>query len=421
MKVVLIIITGIITSLFFFPFEFTFLPNGFNTKILLGGVGLISMAYHFIKMGKISISKEVLIASIIAVIFSIACFYSVDINNSNDMAYATYIASMWVWFLASYAVISLIAWVHNRLDIPLVVNYFVAVCVVQCSLALIIDFVPELKTLVDKYVDLGITEFLNRVDRLYGIGAALDFAGVRFSAVLIMIAILFTNTENLQLKNKELYFYSFSYLIIAVIGNMISRTTTIGLGISLFYLLVNSKLFTKTLKIEDLNLWKVLLNTSFIVIFLGIYFYHTNENVQELLRFGFEGFFNWAEKGEWRTDSTDRLNTEMWIWPEANDFRTWLFGKAVFSKWSIVGTDIGYCRFIFYCGLTGLLIFTFFFAYLSYALWYKFKNYRHLFLLLFILALINWLKVSTDIFLVYAIFLSIGSPYLYNKYFLKSA
>lgn len=421
MKVVLIIITGFITSLFFFPFEFTFLPTGLNTKIMLGGVGLISMAYHFIKMGQISISKEVLIASIIAVIFSIACFYSVDINNSNDMAYATYIASMWVWFLASYAVISLIAWVHNRLDIVLVINYFVAVCVVQCALALIIDFVPELKTLVDKYVDLGITEFLNRVDRLYGIGAALDFAGVRFSAVLIMITVLFTNIEKLQLKTNELYFYSFSYLIIAVIGNMISRTTTIGLAISLLYLLVNSNLFKRRIKVQDLNLWKILLSTLVIVTVLGTYFYHTNENIHELLRFGFEGFFNWAETGEWRTDSTDRLNTVMWIWPEANDLRTWMFGKAVFSNWYIVGTDIGYCRFIFYCGLTGLLIFTFFFAYLSYALWYKFKNYRHLFLLLFILALINWLKVSTDIFLVYAIFLSIGSPYLYNKYFLKSA
>src|SRR5690606_32007157 len=94
-------------------------------------------------------------------------------------------------------------------------------------------------------------------------------------------------------------------------------------------------------------------------------------------------------------------------------------GKATFSNWYAVGTDIGYCRFVFYCGLVGLSVFIFFFLYLSVALWSKFKTYRHLFLLLFVLALINWLKVSTDIFLVYAIFLAIGSPYLYERYYDK--
>lgn len=67
-----------------------------------------------------------------------------------------------------------------------------------------------------------------------------------------------------------------------------------------------------------------------------------------------------GRKGVWYTDSTERLNQAMWIWPADNDTKTWLIGKAVFSDWGAVGTDIGYCRFVFYCGLTGLCTFILF-------------------------------------------------------------
>ncbi len=419
MRIILIILVGILASFFYFPFEFTFLPKGINTKIMLAMIGLPLMFYHTIKLQKTVVSKEILFSSLIALAFSLVGLFSVDINHSDDYAYANYISSMWVWLGAAYTVISLIAALHKKLSIRLVVNYFIVVCVAQCVLALVIDFVPPVKMFVDRYFDMGITEFLNKVNRLYGIGAALDVAGVRFSAVLIMITVLLINNPHIKKNPKEIYFYSFAYLLLVGVGNMISRTTIIGFALSAGYLLFSANIIKQQVENYNVKMWKVITVSIFTIVCVGIYFYKTNAAIYDLLRFGFEGFFNWAETGEFRTDSTDRLNTVMWIWPDANDWQTWIIGKATFSNWYAVGTDIGYCRFVFYCGLVGLSVFIFFFLYLSVALWSKFKTYRHLFLLLFVLALINWLKVSTDIFLVYAIFLAIGSPYLYERYYDK--
>jgi len=190
--------------------------------------------------------------------------------------------------------------------------------------------------------------------------------------------------------------------------------------LSSLYFLYSSNLIKFQIEQHNVKMWKAITISVFVIVCVGIYFYRTNAEIYDLLRFGFEGFFNWAETGEFRTDSTDRLNSVMWIWPDPNDLRTWLIGKATFSNWYAVGTDIGYCRFVFYCGLIGLTTFIIFFLYISIALWFQIKTYRHLFALLFILALINWVKVSTDIFLVYAVFLCLNSPYLFEEYYDKS-
>src|SRR5690606_18784057 len=120
-----------------------------------------------------------------------------------------------------------------------------------------------------------------------------------------------------------------------------------------------------------------------------------------LLRFGFEAFFNWVEEGEWRTDSTDRLNSVMWIWP--NDLKTWIIGKADFS-WAGTLTDIGYCRFIFYNGLLGLVTFSLFFLYNAWICSIKFPSNKLFFVVILILGFIIWLKIPTDMFIIYSLF-----------------
>lgn len=416
MKIILICLTIILTSLFYFPFEFTFLL-GINTKLIMAGVGAIFMAYHMIILKGIYLSKEIYISSAISILFSLACWISLDLNNSNDYAYATYILSMWVWLLASYSICTIISLVHKALSFKLVANYLIAVCVMQCFLAMAIEFVPSFKSFVDAYTTIGATEFLNEVDRLYGIGAALDVAGVRFSVVLVIIAVLIALDPQVSSDRKYLYYYVFGFLIISGIGNMISRTTSLGMVLGVVYIIYKSNLLNLYLKKSNVALWKVLISSGIVIYFIAFFLYNNNKEFHELIRFGFEGFFNWVEKGEWTTDSTDKLNTEMWIWPDATDYRTWIIGKGLFSVWSDVGTDIGYCRFIFYCGLQGLLVFCLFFIYLTFALGKKFVKYKDLFFLFLIIVFVNWIKVSTDIFLIYAVFLSMGSPYLYSRYY----
>jgi len=89
--------------------------------------------------------------------------------------------------------------------------------------------------------------------------------------------------------------------------------------------------------------------------------------------------------------------------------KTWIIGDGL--MWTEGGyymlTDIGYLRFIFYCGLTGLVVFASMFVYLTISCYKQFPLEKHLFLLLLILVFAIWAKVSTDIFLVYAIFICI--------------
>ena len=136
-----------------------------------------------------------------------------------------------------------------------------------------------------------------------------------------------------------------------------------------------------------------------------IYFYRSSVTFQGYVRFGFEAFFNWVETGEFRTSSTDTLNT-MWIWPA--DWKTWLIGRGTFGIYDN-GTDIGYCNFVFYCGLVGMVIFSIYFLYGHLVLNRKFNNFLVPSLFLIVLTFTVWVKVTTDIFFLDAILLCAAS------------
>jgi len=394
------IFVGIIVSFYFFTINFSFLPLSLNTKVILAVFGVLLLGYNAIVSGKIQITRGLLGAIFLAALFSIICAIAADVNHTVDYAYATYIISFAVWLFAAYTVCLLIKGVHGRVDLYLVGNYLIAVCVAQCILALMIDNIEPFKALVDKFVIQG-QEFYDEVDRLYGIGAALDNAGVRFSVVLLILAALVSKNQNIRESKLSLTVYIISFFVILVIGNMISRTTSVGGGLSLAYLVINTGIFTFIVKKRFFKFHTVFLSILVVAVAVSTYFYNTNPDFHDNIRFAFEGFFNWVELGEWKTGSTDKLNREMWVWP--TDTKTWVIGSGLFDNF-VYSTDIGYCRFILYCGVIGLSSFGLFFAYNAIVFGRKNKKYWDLFLFLLALTFIVWFKVSTDIFLVYALF-----------------
>ena len=70
-----------------------------------------------------------------------------------------------------------------------------------------------------------------------------------------------------------------------------------------------------------------------------------------------------------------------------------------------MGTDIGYLRFIFYFGLIGLSTFVLFIIYSAQLCVKAFPKYKLMFFSILLVGLVVWLKVSTDIFLVFALFI----------------
>lgn len=410
---------GILVSFYFFPFEFTFLP-GYNTKMIMAAFGLALWGVNMAKKRSFASNSSLFTLSVIAIVVSLVGLASVVINNTRDFTYASYIVSMWVWLGGAYFAVEVIKAVRKKMSVELICHYLIGVCVAQCIIAILIDNYPFVKDLVDRYVaSAGWIDQadLSDKDRLYGIGCALDVAGTRFSAILVMIAALIGKHKGEDVY--RLYAYLISFVVITVIGNMIARTTTVGVVLALVYMIIKAYPYSFTINRTSAGVLKHVVILSVIVLPIMVSLYNNNPAVREDIRFAFEGFFSLAEKGEWEVSSNDRL-MDMYVFP--NNAKTWIIGDGYFDGPSntdpyYVGptmtgfymwTDVGYLRFIFYFGVIGLAAFMFFFYKCGQVCAKKIPNDRLMFWLIMLLNFIIWFKVSTDIFLVFALFLCIS-------------
>lgn len=399
-RIISILFTAIITSLYFFPFSFTFWDPFVNTKLILAVLGLVLFILHSMNKRELNFSQNLITASLIALFISAISLFSAEYNHTDDYSYTDYIFSFFTWIFGAYFVASAIRKTHGEFTFKTVTYYLTSVSIFQCVIALIIDNVPNVKTAVNSVVSQG-ADYLDAVNRLYGIGASLDTAGIKFAIVLILIAYVLLYDNTIKENAYMLYWLILGFVIIAVVGNMISRSTTPGLVLALIALILFGSLFRRSVKVSNIKVFLIFFFIVGLFTFFLVYLFQTNPYYTDLIRFAFEGFFNWAETGEWRTDSTDRLNALMWVWP--SDFKTWIIGTGIFGHFAFA-TDIGYCRFILYFGLIGFVCFSFFFIYNTIIFMRKHRLYRLLFLTLLILNFIIWLKVASDIFAIYALF-----------------
>lgn len=410
-KILSIIFTIVVTSFYFFPFEFTFLP-GVNTKMAMAGLGLVIFGIQLGKSRNQLIGKDVFVLSILALLVSLAAFVAVSINETLDYTYVSYVISMWVWLGGAYVVVSLIRKVHSFASVEIVCHYLIAVCVAQCVIAMLMDSFPPIKAFVDSF--LGGTEgYMGKNEsRLYGIGAALDVAGTRFSAALVMIAYLMVKNNGDRYKLNRLL-YIISFLVIAIVGNMMARTTTLGVVLSLLYWMYMSVNTSS----KYTYIWRWLIGAIAAMLPALVYLYIYNENFYNNIRFGFEGFFSLAETGSWDVGSNDILKS-MYVFPE--NLKTWIIGDGYIvnpkddpyytgpiTGGYYMGTDVGYIRFIFYFGLIGLSLFVAYIYKSASLCMQRFCQWRMMFMLFLLINLVVWFKVATDIFLVFAIFLCI--------------
>ena len=390
---------SVIVSGYYFSFEFTLLP-GINTKMMLAVVGVFLVIYRGCREHGITITKDFMGAAGLAFIFSLICFIAIDYNHTDDYSYVTYFTSFFTWLGGAYTVCAFIRSIHGAANLRLLTGYLAFVCALQCILAQLIDRIPGFQLWVDTYIDSG-QWFYKEVGRLYGIGAALDPAGVRFAIVLLLIAYLLCEDEDIRQNRKKIVGFSICFFLISILGNMISRTTTVGMMIGLIYIVYSTGIFRLIIHARNFRFYSIWGAILIIFIVLGAYLYQTDESFYSNMRFAFEGFFSWVETGKWSTDSTAKLNSVMWVWPQ--DFKSWMIGTGLFGGY-IYSTDIGYCRFILYCGLIGFGTFILFFIYNTWMFICKYPSCRLLALGILALSFVIWVKVATDLFLIYALF-----------------
>ena len=406
-KVIKVLFLTVAVSFYVFPFSFPFLPYAVNSKILVAVFGIAAFIYDSIRRHGMFFSEPTLFSGLLAAIFSVWCLFCITMANTYTTDYADYIISYLTWMFGAYGAYSILRTSYEKVDLEILVRYLALVGVFQCVLAVMIDNVPFVEHLVDRFhTDAA---YYREHNRMYGLGAALDPAGVRFSVILVMIAHQFSTCPNV--RNSSLFQATdlVAFAIITIIGAVISRTTVIGAGLGLFYIIVTLIRMRKggfiTTRMVQAFFWFFIVMAG--IIGAAIYFYRTSDTFHGYLRFGFEAFFNWVETGEFTTSSTDVLET-MWVWP--TDTRTWIIGRGVFGVYE-TNSDIGYCNFIALCGLIGMLIFSFYFLYCHIVQNRKFRMFGLTSILLIAITFIIWMKVSTDIFFIDALLFCIVGDY----------
>ena len=412
-KLLKILLAGLATSLFMFPINIPGWPM--NSKMTLALVGLILLAFDKIRTKKFTLNKDFVWISVIAMGVSAMAQLATTYNHTQETTYTDYVMSFWTWMGAAYAVVTFIRTIHQDLNVRLIGNYLIGACVFQCLIAYAVELSPSIKSFVDYFMGSAFEE----AGRLYGLGAWLDPSGLRFAAVLIItMALILEPSKNDGVK----LLYILSYFIIAIIGNMMSRTTLIGIILSLLYFFVYSIIRWHAVRPQISNYF-ILLATSFVVVFTTTYLYNTDDTFRKRFRFGFEGVFNYFEKGEWETNSTNILK-EMFVLPENS--KTWMIGDGYLENprtdpnylgpiggGYYMSTDVGYIRFLFYFGLSGLLLMLSIFLKATDTCIKYISDYCILFLFLLFMNLVGWVKVTSDIIMVFAPFLVLA---YYNEH-----
>ena len=399
----------LMVSFYFFHITFPFLPReALNTKNLMAGFGTLALIYDGIRNESMMLSRYTLIAGLLAAIFSVWCLYAVTDAGTYELGYATYIFTVYIWLAGAYGVCFLLRGAYGKVDLALLTKYLAIVGVVQCLMAVAIDNSSVVERLVDRIMYQP-GDYYKVHNRMYGLGAALDPAGIRFSTILIMISHDFSH--NPKVRDNRLFQATdlIAFAIILIIGAVISRTTLVGAAMGIGYIGITLLRMRRggfvTISMVQSFFWFFAVVAG--IIFFAVYFYIHSETFQQYLRFGFEAFFNWIETGDFSTGSTDILET-MWIWP--TDAHTWLVGQGTYGI-IVNHTDIGYCNFILFSGLVGMVLYSIFFLYCHFAIVNKFQDFQLTAWLLVALTFIVWIKVTTDIFFIDALLFCIAGDY----------
>ena len=401
-----------IVSFYIFPVFFTFIPKTINSKMILAAWGLLNFFYENLNRHTLLLSRRVIVSGLLAVAFSLWCLCSITINRTTQTTYVTYYSSFATWVGGAYGVYCCFRLFYKKVDLRLLTRYLAIVGVAQCIIALMIDNIPLVKSAVQAIFWAGY-DYYEKIGRLYGIGCALDPAGVRLGCVLLLMGHQIASNHDITGNKTYLGTIITAFIVITIIGSMIARTTSVGAAIALAYILyrhvhIQRGGFISGRQIRMFAMFGFILAS---IITLAIHLYRTNDVAYHYLRFAFENFFNWVETGEFRSTSTDILDT-MWVWPTS--FRDWMIGQGIIGI-RRVHSDIGYCNFVFYSGIIGLSLFASCIIYSALSVNNKFKGVWMLTLLILLFQAAVWAKVMTDVFFIIALMMVIDGDIMEDE------
>lgn len=370
--------------------------------MIVAVIGVLWFAYdNFLRRNSrtMQLPQVMVIGLLFAGLYSIINLFAIEFNGTDDYSYANYITTFLVWVFSVYPAIALIRITHGKVTLPILTYYLVATTLFQCVTGLLIDNSPAFDEFNGKIVAWRM-DFFDKINRMRCFSTSLDLAGVRFALMLILIMVVLGQEESVRRNKVASIYLLFAFFFIASVGSMVSRTTLVGATIGLVMVPLQKMTPMGRSTQGGGYLLGLFIVFAILALTVGTYLYNTDDYYHKMLRFAFEAFFKLAETGEFTTGSTEVLET-MWIWP--SDTKTWIIGSGIYDSWAY-GTDIGYCRLILYSGLVGFVTFASSFVYYACHFSRKYPRYVWLFVSFLAMTFIVWMKVSTDILMIYVFF-----------------
>ena len=407
----------ILMFLYFYTITFSFLP--FSSTVIFGIFGFLWFGLLLLQ-NKISftINKYMMRFSILLISVGIVAMVTLVINSTRDIKFISYVFSALAIIFASYFVIKILKKMKYELSFESIGHLIINVIFIQSIIALSMFLIPELKEFLlglekitaDQYKRvIGLSEF-----RIYGLGASKTFiAGIYNGFGLILMAVFF---RMYKFSSKQLFVFSFKFLLIFLVGMMMARTTLVGvlLAISIVLMPKDFKATISMAKKRFLFIFLAFIVPVVIILLLMNFSTSFSMTFGRAIEYGFEMFVNYFAYGSFETDSTNELKT-LYVFP--TEIKTYIIGDGYFAHPTDIGqyymnTDVGYLRLIYYFGMVGLLTYLAMQMYLIVRAYRSFKIGAEIYLFIVAYLLILNLKGFTDLLFIHILFLM---AYLLNK------
>lgn len=332
-------------------------------RTYLGILGIVFFGLKIFEKKKININKEYIILGSLSILLMIYWEIGSLINyNSEITPFKIFFFKQSFNIIRSYCIYITYKYVYKRRFYFKVLLDIVKVVILDNTLAVIRYFIPVLNQKIASLQASGsnfsiVEDLALNKSRLVGVGEAFFGAGIINSIVLVIIIYLIFVLKSQQKKLMLAYIY------IAIVGSFSSRTTIIGILVSIiYYSILNSKKMTKLIK----KLIYTSLMFSTIVALLTLILFKSSVTFRKL----YTDFFIKQGKGSLK------VLGKMWdVFPKEE--KTLIFGDFRWHDYSngkVVGyymhTDIGYLRVIWAIGILGLIVM---FSY-NFYLWLKIKK-----------------------------------------------
>lgn len=400
---------GILFFIYIYPLKFIFFPFA-STRVIIGVFGCLLLLIN----GLTHNSKNIFIIKkdwwsvfiSLAAILSIAIFSNL-LNGTKETYFISFPLSMIGIFGATYIVARVVKAIYHHVSFNIIARYIIICVVIQMIITTVMLISPSikdfaLKILAEDYqkeVGIGIDSNIFNSLRIIGFGSQFFAAGVVNCFALILIVILI----NYKVKrNEKTTFLKIGFALVSIVGTILSRTTLIGIILSIVLLAYKAKISIP--KLRSINLLFIVV--AFFTYFAYFFSSSMQKDIYNLSKLVTEMFDNYSKI---TSTSTNQLYSFYEIYP--NNFKTWVIGDGYYAKpfdptGYYMDTDVGYARLIFYFGIIGLL------AYLVYQttlikIANKITNneFPLFFFTIFVLLIILNLKGMTDITSLVSLFL----------------